>query len=83
MSTDLLLLINLFDLYIEDKYKFTIYYNANIVSNYNSLNTAMERYLQQLGNESYYCYKFSIKVVIRENYWQICRIKFKTNFNLL
>lgn len=78
MSTNLLLLINLFDLYIEDTDRFTIYYNANIASNYCSFYETMLKYLQLLGSKHYDSCVLSIHPTLG-----IYRIIFITNFNLL
>jgi len=78
MNTDLLLLINLFDLYIEDIDKFTIYYNVHIASNYYSFYEIMLKYLQLLGSKHYDSCVLSIYPTLG-----IYRIRFITNFNLL
>ena len=82
MKTDLLLLINLFDLYIEDKNEFEKYYNSSRASNYNSISLAMELYLQQQNRKFYTLYKGTISTLLRPDYWSICKIEFINYFKL-
>ena len=82
MKTNLLLLINLFDLYIEDKNEFEKYYNSSRASNYNSISLAMELYLQQQNRKFYTLYKGTISKLLRADYWHICKIEFINYFKL-
>ena len=82
MKTNLLLLINLFDLYIEDKNEFEKYYNSHIAYNYNFISLAMGLYLQQQNRKFYTLYKGTISKLLRADYGSIYRIEFINYFKL-